>query len=286
MSICIYVYIYVYRFVGPTEARIVLSCLPLFCLPENEDHTHKMSSPKSDDKLSHDIVTATPSTTSAKENNSLTNLNGSISDQSISSSDFMTPLPNFDSLPPVPVDTELPGDIFSLVDPFEGEEDQTGFNGIEQSTRSLAINQAFEKAGVGGGGGGGGGGGIGGGGGRGRGEIEEGGGRGERIEGGEREEGGGEDNKDGDFTDSDDNIIGDEDSNIRLNYVPDVRSMTRTASVSFVSLEQVKKRKISKGFSSSTILCPTKLPPSPLVKFPRYVERGGWLIKLSHRKGI
>ena len=117
-----------------------------------------MSSPKSDDKLSHDIVTATPSTTSAKEN-SLTNFDSSISDQSISSSNFMTPLPNFDSLPQVPVDTELPGDIFSLVDPFEGEEDQTGFNGIDQSTRSQAINQAFEKASVGGGIGGGGGGG-------------------------------------------------------------------------------------------------------------------------------
>ena len=61
--------------------------------------------------------------------------------------------------------------------------------------------------------------------------------------------------------------------------------MTRAASVSFVSLEQVKKRKISRGFGSSIILSPTKLPPSPLVKFPRYVERGGWLIKLSHRKG-
>ena len=239
-----------------------------------------MTSPKSDQKLSHDIVTATPSTASAKENNSLTNFDGSISDQSIHSSDFMTPLPNFDSLPQVPVDTELPGDIFSLVDPFEGEEDQTGFNDIDQSTRSQAINQAFEKAYVGGGGGGGGGG-------RGIGGIGGGGGRRGRIEGGEREEGGeGEDYKDGDFTDSDDNIIGDEDSNIRLNYVTDVKSMKRTASVSFVSLEQVRKRNMSRGFSSSTILSPTKLPPSPLVKFPRYVERGGWLIKLSHRKGI
>ena len=135
----------------------------------------------------------------------------------------------------VPVEEELPGDIFTLVDPFESNP-PNGFSSIEQSTRSQQIDDAFEKA---------------------------------------TKSGPSASEDDRGYSDSDDNGVDDED--IQINYVPNLKAIKpRTASVSFVTINQT---------TQTSALVSTVLPPPPKTLFPRYGERGGWMIKLSHQKG-
>ncbi len=212
---------------GPRNARIVLSCLPLF-------HNQTNDSP-----LPNSLqAPPTPSSPPKQKSNGWIKFSQSSFEQDPSDPPSEAPPLANEPIPEeVPIDQELPGDIFTLVDPFESDE-TIGFNGIEESSRSQQIDDAFQKAtksGVGGAG-----------------------------TGDERG-----------YSDSDDNVVDNE--KLEINFVPDVRTVkTRAGSVSFVTINQTVR---------SSVLTPTVLPPVPPTLFPRYVERGGWLIKLSHQKG-
>ena len=220
----------------------MLSCLPLFCLPE------KANDDPSTIKKPHvsDFEKTTPSS-SAPKNNGWISFSQTVSEpQSFetppTSPQLVPPLQSFDEkegegLLDAPLDEELPGDIFTLVDPFDTDE-ADGLNDFEQSTRSQQINNAFMKATK-----------------SHRKSVEE---------------------DDRDYSDSDENAVAEE--KIHINYVPDVRTLkSRSGSVSFVTPHTVTK---------SDKLMASPLPPPPPILFPGYVERGGWMIKLSHQKGM
>ena len=144
-------------------------------------------------------------------------------------------------------------DIFSTVDPF-AQATSAGAEDLVFSTRDQALQDAFNQAG----------GGVGGG--------EEGGAG-----------GGGED--------SDDYLGGSPISHdeIAVSFVEDIQPLKkRCGSVSFVSTKVVASgKKPNETELNTTFSDPqcTPLPPPPPVIVPRYVERGGWAMKLSHRKG-
>ena len=219
--------LFYFSFIGPDNAKIVLSCLPLFSIRNETDDSPLYLPPK---------ISATPiSPTSAPpKNNGWISFSQSITQEPNISDSQLGTSPELVS--EVPIDQELPGDIFTLVDPFEADETD-GFNDIEQSTRSQQIDDAFEKAT-----------------------------KNDKAPTDEELRG---------YSDSDDNANNDDD--IHINYIPDMRAIkSRTASVSFVTINKV---------TGSNTLIPTPLPSPPQTLFPRYVERGGWLIKLSHQKG-
>ena len=211
---------------GPRNARIVLSCLPLF-----NNETNDSPLPNS--------LQAPPTPSTPKSNGWIKFSQSSLEQDPSNPPSEAPPLANEPIPEEVPIDQELPGDIFTLVDPFES--DQTvGFDGIEESSRSQQIDDAFQKAtknGVGG------------------------------ASAGMGDERG--------YSDSDDNFVDNE--KLEINFVADARAVkTRAGSVSFVTINQAVR---------SSVLTPTVLPPVPSTLFPRYVERGGWMIKLSHQKG-
>ncbi len=226
--------IFCFSFIGPSNAKIVLSCLPLFCIPNENSEFFLNQLPK---------ISPATSTVSPPKSNGWISFSQSIEkpQNGCNSQTDIPPIPVIPELvSEIPIDQELPGDIFTILDPFEA--DQTdGFNVIEQSTRSQQIDDAFEKATK----------------------------NDKTLTEDERC-----------YSDSDDNITDNDTNNdIQINYVADVKAIKlRTASVSFVTINQVTRSKIS----SPT----TPLPSPPRTLFPRYVERGGWLIKLSHQKGI
>lgn len=87
---------------------------------------------------------------------------------------------------------------------------------------------------------------------------------------------------------------GDSDENldvhdIAVEYVDDIRPLkARCGSVSFVSKSVLPLRKEATEKESTATANDrhiTPLPPPPPTQLPRYVERGGWAMKLSHRKG-
>lgn len=87
-----------------------------------------------------------------------------------------------------------------------------------------------------------------------------------------------------DMSDSDDDGTPEE-VDFQVKYVENVSSMTRgSAAVTFTRSHGAHAAS-SRSSSSSECLYSTPLPPPPTVVFPRYSERGGWLSKLSHRKG-
>ena len=213
------------------SSKIVLSCLPLFSIPNQPDDSLVDQSP---------TLNFTPTSSAVRKSNGWISFGRSTVETKTSNPQPEPPEVD-EVLPPEipPIDQELPGDIFTLVDPFESETTD-GFSGIEQSTRSQQIDDAFEKAT-------------------------------NSVSGEKRQS---EDERG--YSDSDDNCVNDDD--IHINFVPDVSAIkTRTASVSFVTMNQIPR--------SNTLII-TSLPPPPTTKFPRYIERGGWLIKLSHQKGM
>lgn len=221
---------------GPSGARIVLSCLPLFCIPDKVD----------DASMSAKHQTLSSSSSSVPKNmDGWISFTQSIKRPSIDSQQVPSITDTDGGIPPV--EAELPGDLFTIVDPFEVQETEPSFSNFESSTRDNLIDDAFEKA--------------------------------TKTTGTSNAD---EEDRNGSLTDSDDNIMnttdGDDGQDIQINYVSDVNSVNkaRTASVSFMSLHQVAR---------SSTLIPTSLPPPPKTHFPRYTERGGWLIKLSHQKG-
>lgn len=217
---------------GPSGNRIVFSCLPLFCLPDQLNNG-------SSNSVNHQLNPQPPLSSSAPKNDGWISFTQSVKRPVLKSDSQVPTNTDPDILPPV--DAELPGDLFTIVDPFE-EQQAEGFGGFETSTRGNLIDDAFEKA--------------------------------TKTIGTNEEDKGG-------FSDSDDNAMNDDSDggkDIQINYVSDVNTVnkSRTASVSFMSMNQV---------SRSNTLVPTSLPPAPRTIFPRYTERGGWLIKLSHQKG-
>ena len=83
--------------------------------------------------------------------------------------------------------------------------------------------------------------------------------------------------------DSDDMSIAEE---IAVKFVDDIRPLkARCGSVSFVSQKAVNEVDDQEVEDLSQDPRMTPLPPHPPTRFPRYTERGGWAMKLSHRKG-
>lgn len=87
-----------------------------------------------------------------------------------------------------------------------------------------------------------------------------------------------------DLSDSDDDGMTEE-GDLQVKYVDNVESMTlRSAAVTFTRNSRLQITS-SQSSLSSEHLYTTPLPPPPPTIFPRYSERGGWLSKLSHRRG-
>ena len=87
-----------------------------------------------------------------------------------------------------------------------------------------------------------------------------------------------------DLSDSDDDGTPEE-VDFQVKYVDNVSSMTqRSAAVTFTRSQGTHVTSPQSSLSSESLYA-TPLPPPPTTIFPRYSERGGWLSKLSHRKG-
>ena len=163
------------------------------------------------------------------------------------------PLPNLD-------DIFTSTNVFSILDPFDNNSHNTNnhsMNFAEESTREKAINKAFNEATS-------------------------------PVVGSASSSSSGIEAVDGgDISDSDDNGM-DEDDNekmpaLMVNYVDKLPIKHRAASISFASNIPISKSTVSAGDGSVSLQ--TTLPPPPVMKFPQYDEKGGWLIKLSHQKG-
>lgn len=77
---------------------------------------------------------------------------------------------------------------------------------------------------------------------------------------------------------------------IAVKFVDDIRPLkARCGSVSFVSKNAANDNTTDDDDQEDEDLSQdprmTPLPPHPPTRFPRYTERGGWAMKLSHRKG-
>jgi hypothetical protein len=85
-----------------------------------------------------------------------------------------------------------------------------------------------------------------------------------------------------DVYDSDDFIddSSDHHEGLTVNYVPQLSIPHRAASISFKKQTSTAS---NVSLNHSTI---TPLPPPPPTIHPQYEEKGGWLIKLSHQKGV
>lgn len=172
-------------------------------------------------------------------------------------SDILEPLPRLDD-----VFGSSPGnDVFNYLDPFSGNNGAGTSAAFEESTRDKAFNEVFAKATAPTASN------------REQGEAERQKAIDKRIETGSCS---------GDLSDSDDNFFSD-DSPFSVEYV-DKPPKNRAASISFIKQSEVTNS-TSSASSGKPNLISVLPPPPPVSAIPRYETKGGWLIKLSHRKG-
>ena len=223
---------------GPLGARIVLSCLPLFLVPDftsSPQHPKSLISSQSTSSSSRKNVGAWVKFSESIKVTEEIQLSGSLAPGSISD-----PLPSLSDV----FGSSVNDDVFTYLDPFEdGQLSSQETFALEESSRDKVINDVFVEA-----------------------------------------------NEEKDCSDSDENIIEDEDDNnqISVNYVDDLTPLkNRTASVSFVAPQKITDTTDPIEKRNNTLVAPpTPLPSPPLTIFPRYEEKNGWLIKLSYRRGI
>lgn len=223
---------------GPLGARIVLSCLPLFLVPDSSTspkHPKSLISSQSTSSSSSKNIGAWVRFSESIKVTEEIQLSGSLPPGSI-----LDPLPNLSDV----FGHSVNDDVFTYLDPFEDGQLSSQENfALEESSRDKAINDVFIEA-----------------------------------------------NEEKDCSDSDENIIGEEDDNnqISVNYVDDLSPLkNRSASVSFVAPQKITHTTdpVEKRYNT-LVAPPTPLPPPPLTIFPRYEEKNGWLIKLSYRRGM
>lgn len=254
------------RLVGPKGARIIISCLPLFTLPGGGEGAADTNSPPTLGKQELDKSLSLKSNKGFEASQTgwiqfTTSVNnGGINDASVS--DILEPLPRLDDV----FNSSTGNNAFTYLDPFSSNEGSESLN-FEESTRDKAFSEVFAKA---------------------TGENKDGGKEG-CVEDGEDKSGRNkETNREAgssgkDFSDSDDNYIND-DGPFSVEYV-DTLPKNRAASISFVKYSEITES-TSVSSSRRPSLTSTKLPPPPPVSvIPQYETKGGWLIKLSHRKG-
>lgn len=226
---------------GPLGARIVLSCLPLFLVPDSSSspqHPKSLISSQSTSSSSRKNVGAWVRFTESIKVTEEIQLSGSLPAGSIDS--IRDPLPSLTDV----FTHSVNDDVFNYLDPFEdGQLSSQETFALEESSRDKAINDVFVEA-----------------------------------------------NEQKDCSDSDDNIIGEEDDSNRIsvNYVDDLTPLKhRSASVSFVAPQKITDStdSVEKRYNG-LVAPPTPLPPPPLTIFPRYEEKNGWLVKLSYRRGM
>ena len=259
-----------FRLVGPKGAKIIISCLPLFSLPDTSEGM-KMAATNSPCTLRRQQMDENLSLKTGKAGFEASRTGWVQFSQSVDleangkhdgsmESDILEPLPRLDD-----VFNSSPGnDVFSYLDPFSSSNGTRTSPSFEESTRDRAFNEVFAKATAPTAGN------------RDQEETERQKAIDKRIETG---------SCGGDLSDSDDNFFND-DSPFSVEYV-DKPPKDRAASISFVKQSEITSSTSSTSSASSgkpNLI--TVLPPPPFVSvIPRYETKGGWLIKLSHRKG-
>ncbi|XP_003383244.1 PREDICTED: uncharacterized protein LOC100634423 [Amphimedon queenslandica] len=254
--------------VGPKGAKIIISCLPLFSLPDTAEGM-KMAATNSPCTLRRQQIDKSLSLKTGKAGFEASQTGWVQFSQSVDlevngkhdgsmESDILEPLPRLDDV----FDSSPGNDVFNYLDPFSGNNGTGTSPAFEESTRDRAFDEVFAKA--------------------------------TAPTASHREQGEAERQKaidkrietgscSGDLSDSDDNFFSDE-SPFSVEYV-DKLPKNRAASISFIKQSEVINS-TSSGSSGKPNLI-TVLPPPPFVSvIPRYETKGGWLIKLSHRKGV